>query len=229
MFIVGLTGGIATGKSTVSRIFKDLGCPVVDADEIAREVVKPYQPAWKALVQNFGRHILLPNEEIDREKLGKIVFGDDAKRRVLNKCTHPAVYSSIWWALLKYFVKGEKFVILDLPLLYESGVSLFLLKDVIVVYCDRDTQLQRLMERNNFTQSDAELRINAQMSLDEKCKRSSYIINNSSNRETTEKQAKRLYETFTRSFAYLPLRVFVLFVLLLIAWLLICLMRLVSW
>jgi len=97
-------------------------------------VVKPYQPAWKALVQNFGRHILLPNEEIDREKLGKIVFGDDAKRRVLNKCTHPAVYSSIWWALLKYFVKGEKFVILDLPLLYESGVSLFLLKDVIVVY-----------------------------------------------------------------------------------------------
>lgn len=100
---------------------------------------------------------------------------------------------------------------------------------VLCCYSDRDTQLQRLMERNNFTQSDAELRINAQMSLDEKCKRASYIINNSSNRETTEKQAKRLYETFTRSFAYLPLRVFVLFVLLLIAWLLICLMRLISW
>ena len=70
-------------------------------------VVKPHQPAWKALVKNFGRDILLPNEEIDREKLGKIVFGDDVKRRVLNKCTHPAIYSSILWALLKYFVKGE--------------------------------------------------------------------------------------------------------------------------
>ena len=70
-------------------------------------VVKPYQSAWKALVKNFGRDILLPNEEIDREKLGKIVFGDDVKRRVLNKCTHPAIYSSILWALLKYFVKGE--------------------------------------------------------------------------------------------------------------------------
>lgn len=70
-------------------------------------VVKPYQAAWKALVQNFGRDILLPNEEIDREKLGKLVFGDNVKRRVLNKCTHPAIYSFIWWALLKYFVKGE--------------------------------------------------------------------------------------------------------------------------
>jgi len=89
--------------------------------------------------------------------------------------------------------------------------------------------MKRLMERNNLTQSDAELRINAQMSLDEKCKRASYIIDNSSNRKTTEKQVKRLYETFTRSFAYLPLRVFVIFVLITVAWLLICLMRLVSW
>ena len=100
---------------------------------------------------------------------------------------------------------------------------------VLCCYSDPATQLQRLMERNNFTQSDAELRINAQMSLDEKCKRASYIIDNSSNQETTEKQVKRLYETFTRSFAYLPLRVFVLFVLVLIAWLLICLPRVVSW
>ena len=99
---------------------------------------------------------------------------------------------------------------------------------VLCCYSDRATQLLRLMERNNFTQSDAELRINAQMSLDEKCKRASYIIDNSSNQETTEKQVKRLYETFTRSFAYLPLRVFVLFVLVLIAWLLICLTKLVS-
>lgn len=89
--------------------------------------------------------------------------------------------------------------------------------------------MKRLMERNNLTQSDAELRINAQMSLDEKCKKASYIIDNSSNCETTEKQVKRLYETFTRSFAYLPLRVFVIFVLISVAWLLICLMKLVSW
>lgn len=105
----------------------------------------------------------------------------------------------------------------------------FFIKYIFYSYSDEATQMKRLMERNNLTQSDAELRINAQMSLDEKCKRASYIIDNSSNCETTEKQVKRLHETFTQSFAYLPLRVFVIFVLISVAWLLIFLMRLVSW
>lgn len=228
MFIVGLTGGIATGKSTVSKIFKDLGCQVVDADQIAREVVKPHQQAWKALVKNFGREILLPDDEIDREKLGKIVFGDGTKRHLLNKSTHPAIYRSIWWKLVKCFLTGEKFVILDLPLLYESGAALFLMKEVIVVYCDQTTQLKRLMERNNFTQSDAEQRVNAQMSLDEKCKRASYVIDNSSNRETTEEQVKRLYEKFNRSYSYLPLRITGLLLLGLLAWFLVHVARIVT-
>jgi len=135
MFIVGVTGGVATGKSSVSRVFKDLGCQVVDADEIAREVVEPHKAAWKAIVSNFGKEILLPSGEIDREKLGKIVFEDGVKRRMLNKCTHPSIYKSICWKLFKSFITGEKFVILDLPLLYESGWAvLFLVKYVIVVY-----------------------------------------------------------------------------------------------
>ncbi|KAJ7353895.1 hypothetical protein OS493_031602 [Desmophyllum pertusum] len=103
--------------------------------------------------------------------------------------------------------RGEKFVILDLPLLYETGAALYLMKEVVVVYCDQATQLKRLMERNNFTQSDAEQRINAQMSLDEKCRRASYVIDNSSNRETTAEQVKRLHDKFTRSYAYLSLRI----------------------
>ncbi|XP_022786079.1 dephospho-CoA kinase domain-containing protein-like, partial [Stylophora pistillata] len=111
-----LTGGIATGKSTVSRILKDLGCPVVDADLIAREVVEPHKPAWKAIVKNFGRDILLNNEEIDRVKLGKIVFEDDAKRRVLNKCTHPFIHRSILWSLLRNFLSGLTSRVLDLNL-----------------------------------------------------------------------------------------------------------------
>jgi len=228
MFIVGLTGGIATGKSTVSKIFEDLGCQVIDADQIAREVVKPHQPAWNALVQNFGRDILLPNDEIDREKVGKIVFGDDVKRSTLNKCTHPAIYKSVCWKLGKCFITGEKFVILDLPLLYESGVALYLMKDIIVVYCDQPTQLRRLMERNNFTQAEAEQRIDAQMSLDEKCKRASYVIDNSSDRERTEEQVTKLYEKFSRSYAYLPLRVAVISVIVLLAWIPIYLVRLIS-
>ncbi|RMX59722.1 hypothetical protein pdam_00019020 [Pocillopora damicornis] len=205
MFIVGLTGGIATGKSTVSSLLKDLGCPVVDADHIAREVVEPHRPAWKAIVKNFGSDILLSNEEIDREKLGKIIFGDDAKRHVLQN-----LYPNIVLLLkvfLKFFV-GEKFVILDLPLMFETGIALYLMKEVVVVYCDKDTQLKRLMERNNFTQNDAEQRINAQISLDEKCRRASYIIDNSSNRENTETQVKRLYEKLNKSYAYLPVRGF---------------------
>lgn len=213
MFIVGLTGGIATGKSTVSSLLKDLGCPVVDADHIAREVVEPHRPAWKAIVKNFGSDILLSNEEIDREKLGKIIFGDDAKRRILNKCTHPAIYRSILWTLLRNFFSGEKFVILDLPLMFETGIALYLMKEVVVVYCDKDTQLKRLMERNNFTQNDAEQRINAQISLDEKCRRASYIIDNSSNRENTQTQVKRLYEKLNKSYAYLPVRGFAFLVL----------------
>lgn len=220
MFIIGLTGGIATGKSTVLNVFKDLGCQVVDADQIAREVVEPYKAAWKAIVSNFGRDILLPSDEIDREKLGKIVFGDEAKRKILNQCTHPAIFKSIFWKLVKYFISGHKFVILDLPLLYESGVGLYLAKYVIVVYSDPTSQLTRLMKRNNFTRHDAETRINSQMSLEEKCKRASYIIDNSSSRERTEEQVKRLHDKFSQSYSYLPLRILSLLVVGLLTWLL---------
>ncbi|KAK2562528.1 Dephospho-CoA kinase domain-containing protein [Acropora cervicornis] len=122
MFIVGVTGGVATGKSSVSRVFKDL-------------VVEPHKAAWKAIVSNFGKEILLPSGEIDREKLGKIVFEDGVKRRMLNKCTHPSIYKSICWKLFKSFITGEKFVILDLPLLYESGRAVLFLRKGLILKC----------------------------------------------------------------------------------------------
>ncbi|XP_044179119.1 dephospho-CoA kinase domain-containing protein-like [Acropora millepora] len=219
MFIVGITGGVATGKSSVSRVFKDLGCQVVDADEIAREVVEPHKAAWNAIVSNFGKEILLPSGEIDREKLGKIVFEDGVKRRMLNKCTHPSIYKSICWKLFKSFITGEKFVILDLPLLYESGRAvLFLVKYVIVVYSDPSTQLRRLMERNNFNKHDAEKRINSQMPLEEKCKRASFIIDNSSSQERTVEQVKRLHDKFSQSYAHLPLRISLFLVIVSLSW-----------
>ncbi|CAB4024650.1 dephospho- kinase domain-containing, partial [Paramuricea clavata] len=103
MFLVGLTGGIASGKSAVSLMLRLLNCEVIDADKIAREVVEPGKPAWKNIVKNFGEDILLPTGDIDRTKLGEIIFSDPQKRRILNRCTHPAIHRAMMWKMLKLF------------------------------------------------------------------------------------------------------------------------------
>lgn len=133
--VVGLTGGIATGKSTVSKRLQSFGLPVVDADLIARQVVEPGTPALAKIVKHFGEDILQTDGSLDRPKLGAIVFNDEAQRKVLNSIVHPAVWKAIAWEVASHWLKGKKICILDVPLLIEGGMWKWVAKVVVVYWC----------------------------------------------------------------------------------------------
>jgi len=206
MFLVGLTGGIATGKSTVSSAFREYGVAVLDADVIARKVVEPGRPAWKKIKKEFGDEVFLPNGTLNRQRLGEIIFANQEKRRILNKITHPQVYKEMFLQCLALFLKGHRYAVLDLPLLYESGYMVPFVNKIVVVKCRPEQQLQRLMDRNLFTAQEALSRINAQMSLEEKCRRADFVIDNSRSVEDTETQVRRTVEDLSQSWAHWKLR-----------------------
>ncbi|KAL8280175.1 hypothetical protein RQP46_007505 [Phenoliferia psychrophenolica] len=178
MLIVGLTGGIASGKSTVSSLLKSHQIPLIDLDVLARLVVAPNSYALSALSKHFGPSILLPDGSLNRERLGQIVFNDDKERRVLNSITHPAVRRLLAWELVKAWMRGEKVCVVDAPLLIEAGLWKFC-GAIIVVYCSETLQLQRLMSRNSFSQSDATSRIRSQAPLSSKLVYADYVLDNS--------------------------------------------------
>jgi dephospho-CoA kinase len=184
---IGLTGGIASGKSTVSSLLIELGFPVIDADQIAREAVKPGEEPYKKIVETFGREILLENGEINRPKLGSIIFHDQEKRDLLNKIVHPFVRRRMIEQKEALFEKGEKAVILDIPLLFESKLT-HLVDKTILVYVDADVQLERLMRRNDLTENEAKARIASQMPLVQKVPLADAVINNNGTIEETRKQ-----------------------------------------
>lgn len=206
MFLVGLTGGIATGKSTVSTMMKDMGVPVVDADLIARQIVEPGRRAWTKIRAAFGDEVFEESGEINRERLGQIVFSDVEKRRIINKITHPEIYREIQWQVLSHFLRGEQFLLLDLPLLYESNRFASYLHKSIVVACEDEIQLNRLMARNTYTEKEAIARIEAQMPLDKKCKMADFVIENSGNLENTRQQVEGIVKLLRSSRRHLYLR-----------------------
>lgn len=210
MFLVGLTGGIASGKSTVSNIFAKLGCPIVDADKIAREVVQPGKPAWHLIMKHFGRSILLSDGTIDRPKLGSIIFADESKRKLLNSCTHPYIQREMLWQIFKYFFQGHHFIILDVPLLLDGSALKSFMNQIVVVYCDQQTQLNRLISRNNLNEEEAQNRIHSQVPLVEKCHMADHVIDNSGSLESTKEAVTKLHQTFVSSNAHWKLRSVVL-------------------
>ncbi|XP_052640956.1 dephospho-CoA kinase domain-containing protein isoform X4 [Harpia harpyja] len=135
MFLVGLSGGIASGKSTVVAVLRELGCAVIDADVIAREVVQPHFKAYRQIVHYFGTEILLENGEINREALGNIIFSHPEKRQLLNSVTHPEIQKEMLKQIWKYFVLGYRYVILDIPLLFETNRLTKFMKYTVLVYC----------------------------------------------------------------------------------------------
>jgi dephospho-CoA kinase len=184
---IGLTGGIASGKSTVSAMMRELGLPVIDADEAARAVVEPGEEAYRQIVATFGPDILQMNGEIDRAKLGAIVFNNEQERKKLNAIVHPAVRRKMLAEKEELIRSGAKTVVLDIPLLFESGLTDWVDK-VLVVYVDDDVQLRRLMARNSFTEEEAIARIRAQWPLEEKVKRADAVIDNNGTVEQTRRQ-----------------------------------------
>ena len=194
MVIAGLTGGIASGKSTVSAFLKNAGAIIVDADKIAREVVKKGLPAWLEIVTAFGQSILLPDGEINRILLGDIIFNDSAQKQVLNQIVHPWVFAETATRLTEIEKKKlNAVVILDVPLLIESGMDTGL-SDIIVVYIPEQVQFQRLMTRDALAQKQALARIRSQLSIEEKKKRATIVIDNSNSLENTRSISLTVYQ-----------------------------------
>lgn len=175
--VIGLTGGIASGKSTVSQMFRELQIPVIDADIIAREVVEQGKEAYKEIVDVFGEEILQADGELDRPKLGSIVFHNEEKRLRLNKIVHPAVRKEMNVQKDMYIKEGVQAVVLDIPLLFESKLTA-LVDRIVVVAVSPSMQLERLMKRNGFTEEDARARIDSQMPLAEKATLANKVIYN---------------------------------------------------
>ncbi|OCA91354.1 dephospho-CoA kinase [Bacillus sp. FJAT-27225] len=190
---IGLTGGIASGKSTVSQMCLDLGLPVIDADVEARLAVEPGEPAYEKIATSFGEGILLPDGRLDRPALGAIVFNDEEKRLLLNSIVHPEVRKRMIAKKEAAINAGASTVILDIPLLFESKLE-YMADKTIVVFVDPEVQLERLMERNAFSQKEAEVRIGSQMPLQEKAKRADAVIDNNGGLDETKRQLLDILE-----------------------------------
>ncbi|MFE8703751.1 dephospho-CoA kinase [Cytobacillus sp. FJAT-54145] len=189
--VLGLTGGIASGKSTVSNLLKEKGITVIDADLEARNAVEKGEEAYQEVVHYFGEEILMEDGSIDRAKLGAIIFNDKEKRLVLNKIVHPAVRKRMLDKKERAIENGEAIVVLDIPLLFESNLS-YLVDKVLLIYVDKDTQLKRLIERNNFSEEEAKARIDSQMPLSDKVSLANFVIDNNGSIEETKLQLNQL-------------------------------------
>ena len=194
MQVIGLTGGIATGKSTVCAILENAGAVIIDADRIARKLVKKNLPAYRQIVDTFGKSILLPDGEINRTALGDLIFNDPRKKQLLNKIVHPQVGKETD-RQLKRIEKSNPhaLVILDIPLLLESGLHKNL-SEVIVVYTPEHIQINRLMQRDHISQENALARIRSQMPIEEKKKLATIVIDNSGTLEDTRKQTLEIFQ-----------------------------------
>ncbi|KYC72601.1 dephospho-CoA kinase [Bacillus coagulans] len=189
--IIGLTGGIASGKSTVSKMLKAKGFTIVDADIAARKVVEPGEPAYEQIIEAFGKGILLEDLTIDRKKLGALIFADEALRMKLNSIVHPAVRAWMTREKDRAIENGEKTVFLDIPLLFESRLT-YMVERTILVYVDEETQLKRLMARNGLSEKEAQMRIRAQMPLSEKKALADAVIDNNGSPEETKQQLEKI-------------------------------------
>jgi dephospho-CoA kinase len=194
MRVLGLTGGIGSGKSVVAQMFAQLGAEVIDADQLAREVVEPGRPALGEIVATFGPDVLLPDGRLDRPKLAGIIFADSAERARLDAITHPRIRERME-EQIRARRSGSGVLIVDIPLLYENDRANALEK-IIVVWVDQQTQVQRIRQRDGLSVEAAGQRIAAQMPLDAKRARADHVIDNSVSLEDTRRQVEALYRLY---------------------------------
>jgi len=190
--VIGLTGGIASGKSTVSAKLKELGAAVIDADLLARDVVRKGEIAYNKIVQCFGADILLPGGDIDRKKLGNIVFSDKEKLELLNSITHPEIINRMKERIQELKAEGAKVIVVDAAILIEMGLHKYV-DSVWVLSVDRETQLKRLAERDKYDYREAENRINSQFTDEVRKKYADVVIDNSKPIEEVEKRLEELW------------------------------------
>jgi dephospho-CoA kinase len=192
VIIVGLTGNVGTGKSTVANFFRDLGAYVIDWDELAREVVRPHSRAWKKIVEYFGKDVLNKDLTLNRQKLAKIVFAEKGRVTKLNQIVHPKVFKED--ERITKEIKGrdhDALVIKDIPLLFELSHPISVDK-TIVVSASEETQLRRLKEKG-MSREDAKSRMRSQHSLEEKTKSADFVVNNDGSQEDTKRQVEEIF------------------------------------
>ncbi len=192
MIIVGLTGSVGTGKSTVANLFGEMGAHVIDWDELARKVTRPHSKAWEQIVEHFGKSILNDDLTINRRKLADIVFCDREKLRTLNEIVHPEVIEEDEKITSEIKSRDpDALIIKDIPLLFELTHPIYLDK-IVVVYASEQTQLRRL-EQKGMSREDAKRRIKSQFPLEKKMKSADFVVNNDGRLEETKKQVEEIY------------------------------------
>jgi dephospho-CoA kinase len=199
--VVGLTGGIVGGKSTVASMFRDLGAKIIDADKLGHNVILPYKPAWKKIVKLYGKDILRNDLTIDREKLGKTVFTNQILLKKLNEITHPEIIKIIKKEINSARNKTQnqrKILMIDAALIYEIKIDRIMDK-IIVVYIDKDEQIKRLIKRNNLSKDEALQRIKSQIPMEIKAEMADYVIDNSNSLDKTKKQVVKIWDELMSS------------------------------
>ncbi len=194
----GLTGGVASGKSAAARMFQDLGAKIIDADRIGHELLRARLPAYQEVVQRFGTRILDASGEIDRRRLGALVFADPEKLRELNAILHPRIIARVEELADSFHIGNPRAVILvDAALIYEAGIGGRFAK-MIVAWCRPEQQIERLMAKADISRPEAEQRVAAQMPPEEKRRRADYVIDSSGTLENTRAQVEAIYAELKR-------------------------------
>ena len=192
--LLGVTGGIASGKSTVARMLEERGAPIIDFDLLSRVVVEPEKPAWQEIVSYFGEQVLLADKTLDRKKLSETVFRDPEKRKKLEGFTHPRIHQEFVRLVKEYAARDPEIIIQAvIPLLIEAGLQ-YLFHKLLLVYIPQEMQIQRLMERDKTSREAAQSILGAQLPIDEKRAYADYIIDNSGSLEETQKQVKEVWQ-----------------------------------
>jgi dephospho-CoA kinase len=194
MRLIGVTGGIATGKSTVDRMLAAHGAVVIDADEVARDVVRPGEPALDEVIARFGRGVIRPDGSLDRARLGDIVFADPGARDDLERITHPRITELIGKRIAAALAGSAPLVAVDIPLLFENAREA-IFEGVLLVYAPRELQIERLRERNGLDEAASLQRLAAQLPIDEKRDRATWVIDNSGDLDATSGAVDRWWET----------------------------------
>ena len=199
MLIVGLTGGVATGKTAVSQVLREEGAYIIDADQIARELVQPYKPAWNEIVRAFGKEILQEDRSIDRKELADKVFADPEQREVLNQILHPRIKEEITRRAREIGQKDpEAIVVIDAPLLVELGMH-HNVDRLIVVTSTQMQQVERLKKRDGRSTEEALGLLSSQMPVEEKAKLADFVVRNEGSLEEMKKRAKEVFKELKQS------------------------------
>lgn len=191
--IIGLTGGISSGKSTVSRMLHDLGAEIIDADKVAREVVEPDQPTWAKIKERFGAGIFFEDGQLNRKKLGAIIFKDGQARSDLNAIIHPAIRKRMNEQKEKALLQGKELIVMDIPLLFESELA-HMVQKVLVVYVPENIQKARLMLRDQIDEDTALQKMKSQISIEQKKNLGHAYIDNSGSQKESKEQLVRIIE-----------------------------------